>query len=297
MPSLPENEAAIARVEEWMRTGRLEEAEALCREIAGRTPGEGRAWIHLGTIRFVRGAVSEAEIALKQGVALNPKDNGAWNNLSAVLFQQGKLDEARFCAEESVRHGNQTAAPWINLGHVAGANKNWIEAAEAYRRAVAIDSTNSRAWSNLATCEQELGKWKEAEAAYQQAIRFGPGDVNTRANYGWLLTSRGRPAEALGVLEPALIERSDAASAWTAAGHARSKLGDRESAAEAYRKALALEPKNRFARHGLAVVLRLDWKLTEAEAMIRALLAEDPSFAQAWALLAGMQSGDEAQIS
>src|SRR5207253_6329569 len=39
---------------------------------------------------------------------------------------------------------------------------------------------------------------------------------------------------------------------------------------------------------------RLEWRLAEAEELIRQLIAEDPNFAQAWVLLAGMQTADEA---
>ncbi len=293
MTSGPESDDTIGQIEQLMRAGALEQAEGLCREVLSRNASEARAWVHLGLIRLVRGATAEGEYALRQAVVANPNASEAWNNLSAVLFQQGKLEEGAQCAVESLQRGNATASPWVNLGHIAAARQDWSAGAEAYRRAVAIDPKNFAAWANLATCEQELGNGQAAEAAYQRGLQLVPQDLGVRANYGWFLTNRGRAVEALDVLEPALVERVEAAGAWTAVGHARSKLGDRSGAAEAYRKALALAPNNVFAKHGLAVVLRLDWKLAEAESLIRELISEQPNFAPAWVLWAGMRSADE----
>jgi protein O-GlcNAc transferase len=292
-----ENDAAINRIEEMMRLGALEQAEGLCREVLSRNVNEARAWVHLGLIRLVRGATAEGEYALRQAVVANPNASEAWNNLSAVLFQQGKLEEGAQCAVESLRRGNATASPWVNLGHIAVAQKDWNGGAEAYRRAVAIDSMNFSAWGNLATCEQELGNGAAAEAAYQRGLQLVPQDLGMRANYGWFLTNRGQAVEALDVLAPALVEKVEAAGAWTAVGHARSKLGDRAGAEEAYRKALTLAPQNVFAKHGLAVVLRLNWKLADAESLIKELINEQPNFAPAWVLWAGMQSADQAKAT
>jgi len=183
------------------------------------------------------------------------------------------------------------------LGHIAVSRKDWSAAADAYRKAVAIDANNVVAWSNLATCEQELQNWQRAEAAFERSLQLAPVDLGVRANYGWFLTNRGRAGQALDVLEAALIERPEAAPAWTAAGHARSKLGDRPGAIDAYRMALRFAPQNPFARHGLAVALRVGWKLVESERVIRELLADEPGFSPAWVLLAGMQSADEAKES
>lgn len=297
MATYPENAAAVGVIDQLMGYGRLAEAEQACRFVLARTPDEARAWTRYGLICFMRGAVVEAEDALRRGVELNPVDSDALNNLSALQFQIGKHDDAEHNARESIRLGNRSAAPWTNLGHIALHRKDAKGAAEAYRRAVAIDGNNLAAWMQLTLCEQELEQWEGAEVAFERTLTLAPQDLGVRANYGWFLTNRGQALRALEVLQPVLIDAAPAVAAWTAAGHARNRLGDRAGAAEAYRMALKFEPKNSFARHGLAVALRMDWKLAEAERVIRELLADEPRFSPGWVLLGGMQREEEAKAS
>lgn len=297
MATYAENAAAVGAIDQLVGWGMLAEAEQGCRLMLARTPDEALAWARLGLIHFIRGSLPEAEEALQRTVELDPRDSYSLNNLSAVQFQRGRYDEAVGNAREAIRQGNPAASPWINLGHVALKRREWKSAAEAYRRAIAIDANNLDSWMHLTVCEQELGQWAAAEAAFVRSVELAPHDLGLRANFGWFLTNRGKAAQALEVLRPVLVDRVEAAPAWTAAGHALNVLGDRAGAAGAYLNALKHDAKNTFARHGLALALRMDWKLTEAERVIRELLADEPTFSPGWVVLGGMQREEEASLS
>lgn len=81
-------------------------------------------------------------------------------------------------------------------------------------------------------------------------------------------------------------------------GRALRAAGRFEAAADAYRRALALEPAFPEAANNLGNCLRIMWELDEAEAAYRSALAARPGFAEAWnnlgATLKNLGRADEA---
>lgn len=82
------------------------------------------------------------------------------------------------------------------------------------------------------------------------------------------LQESGKPRAAITIYEQLLATRSDALL-FTNLGNARREAGDVDGAEEAYRRALASEPRNRDSLNNLAWLLFEQSKLDEAAALIR----------------------------
>src|SRR3990167_4251673 len=123
-----------------------------------------------------------------------------------------------------------------------------------------------------------------AEGALRRAIELAPGDVQAHVDLASLLTRLGRAAEALSLLDEALVRRPvavwplsmkaavlegdgrsyealgihrallarapKAALPWMNYGRALAAAGDLQSAIEAYRKSLTLDPRQGLAWWG-----------------------------------------------
>lgn len=158
-----------------------------------------------------------------------------------------------------------------------------------------------------------LGRWEEAERIAREAQRRAPQDAATISVLGWVLLSRGRPAETVHVLRPAtelLGSHPDpafACHALTTLGRALASTGDLTAAERQLRKACALRsvygaPPAQAQREQawlvLAEVLRLQRRYSEAEALLRDGLAAAPdSPILGWELgrhLAGLDRLEEA---
>ena len=76
------------------KLGRLEEAHATYREIAGASPQDAHARRNLGLIALKLGHVDEALPELEMAVRLTPGDERAWSYLGYAYAKKGEVVEA-----------------------------------------------------------------------------------------------------------------------------------------------------------------------------------------------------------
>lgn len=159
---------------------------------------------------------------------------------------------------------------------------------------------------------ERTGNYPAAVRAYQRGLEVEPDNVELLNAMGFALFQQGRSAEAIDVLEKALaldprhwkahnnmalasidigeLELAEAhyleslaiepqPAIYNDLGVVLERQGLIESAADAYRKALSLDPALNSARYNLAGSLARAGQLAEAEAMLRELLVQQPSAA------------------
>jgi len=96
------------------KLGRLEEAHATYREIAGASPQDAHARRNLGLIALKLGHVDEALPELEMAVRLTPADERAWSYLGYAYAKKGEIVEAA----EAFRRAGQDALA-LELEHAA----------------------------------------------------------------------------------------------------------------------------------------------------------------------------------
>jgi len=281
----PEKEA-IARIEGLARGGKLAEAEVECREVLGRAPQDHRPWCLLGLVKLAAGQGAEAEAALVQATQLFPHDGRYWNALSLALRMQSRQEEAESAATNAVRL-DDAGDHWSELGHCLFGQQKWEAAASAYEQAVARIEPDAAVWTNLGAALHSLGRLDRAEQSFVRALALAPDDPHAVLRYALLKIQRGEIKEGIEATKRVLQRLPDLAPAWLILGNAERLRDNLEESEAAYRRAVALTPRDHDARFNLALVLLQRLRLDESVQLITELIKEDPSDANSWVVLGG----------
>ncbi len=124
----------------WHRQQRLDDAEAVYRQVFEAQPSYIDALHLLGVIYSQRGDHVTAERLIRQALHDNPKADTYQNNLGKSLQGQGRLEEA----------------------------------ADSYRRTLELNPSHVLACNNLGKVQAELGQWDAAVASFRRAVALRP---------------------------------------------------------------------------------------------------------------------------
>lgn len=104
----PERKNAVAALEHAQalaNSGRLEEAEAVCREALAESPGDAAMLYLLGEVLLSRKKIAESEAQFRRVVYLEPKHEDALFRLAMLAEQRGDYHEAANWRRRATRPG------------------------------------------------------------------------------------------------------------------------------------------------------------------------------------------------
>jgi tetratricopeptide (TPR) repeat protein len=166
-----------------------------------------------------------------------------------------------------------SADAFFLLAMIAAAHDNFPKAAELIERSLRLDPANAEYHAQLGRCLIALQRPREAFEAAAQALSLTPQGALTLDTIGVVMTRAGAHAEALDPFRLAVAADGTKAPYFYNLGASLQFTGDFNSAALAYRKALAIDPLYYRAWSSLAQVSRVPF--TDAEVgTLDALLAE-----------------------
>jgi protein O-GlcNAc transferase len=189
--------------------GRLEEAEASCREALRLAPEYAEAHNTLGDLLTALSRWSEAEASCREALRLQPEYAEAHNNLGMVLAALGRPDEAKICCREAVRLKPGNAVAHNNIGTVFLALGRPAEAEASCREGLRLRPEYAEAHTNLGTALVALGRPKEAEICCREALRLSQGNAEAFHNLGIALSLQGKLSEAASCFERAATLKPD----------------------------------------------------------------------------------------
>ena len=273
-------------------------ADLLTRALL-RNNTEGVIYNERGAALVELGEFERAETDFRRAAELMPRDLAPRLNLALALRRLSRFDEARVLVDRLlVSHKNEPGV-WMELGNLLIHQARVNEALPAFEKSLKLAPGRPAALSNLAWCYLSLGDFVRAQTFAQQAIDTEPGLPGA-----WLLLAQARryqlkhqPAleavdqalqlrpgwcEALAQKAELLVmlnrfdDAHDLATAAVAAaplhdithealGMAEHSRGNYAQAEQCYRRALELNGAATEARLNLAIVLKLQGKMTEAE--------------------------------
>jgi predicted O-linked N-acetylglucosamine transferase (SPINDLY family) len=251
------------------RSGALQEAERLYREILAEEAGNIEALHLLGIARYQQGDAAAAVELLEQAIALRPGFAEAHNNLGNALYVQGEPARAAAAYRMAVKLNPALVDAHSNLGNALCLLGDLEQAAEAYGRAAELKPDLAEVQVNLGNTLSALGRLDEAIARYRLAIAVNPALFQAFSNLGNAYRVQGRLAEAVAALQEALRLAPDLAEAHNNLGNAFKEQGRLADAAGAYRKALALNPDLAETLSNLGNVLCEQGLLAEAMAAFK----------------------------
>ncbi len=242
-------------------------------------PEAAVAWADLtakaGTPEALKKAVEAYQKALGHGGGFRAQYGLGWaqERLGALPEAEKSYGEARLLAPSD-------PAVLNSLGYVLLRQKKFTEASAKFRQAIALAPEWPDAYTNLGSVLEEQGDWNEAIKTYQRLFRIKGQDKNVRAllncafDYEALTTyQKGQE-----LLEKARALRPNDSEIATFLGDNLYFQHKWKAAIKAYKDAVGLDDKNRFAWRGLGASLAMDDKAEDAISALeksKALKADD----------------------
>jgi tetratricopeptide (TPR) repeat protein len=167
----------------------------------------------------------------------------------------------------------ESADAFFLLAMIAAAHDNFTKAVELIDRSLRLAPLNAEYHAQRGRCLIALQRPREAFEAAVAALALNPVAALTLDTIGVVMTRAGAHAEALDPFRRAVAADGKKAAYWYNFGASLQFSGDFTAAAEAYRKALDIDPDHYRAWSSLAQVSRVPF--TDAEvASLDALLEE-----------------------
>jgi tetratricopeptide (TPR) repeat protein len=201
------------------RAGRLQEAEALYREILLSNPVLADAHHLLGVIAFAKGNLDEAKGYVSRAINLAAMREAYHLTMGQVLHRQGDLEGAESSHLQALRISPAFPEARNALGVVFEAQGKLTSAKDQYLEAIKLRPGFAEAFFNLGNVERRLRQSPEAEAAYRRAIALRPDFADAHYMLGKVLLERGNDGQALSCYRQAIALNPQYAAAHEALSH------------------------------------------------------------------------------
>jgi len=224
---------ANQQVIEFIRAGKLAEAESLARQILQHKPDDAVANHNLGliaqrvrrhhdAIEMIRRAIAidpaaaefhsnlglslratgqleESAAAFRGAIRLRPELGTAHLNLGVVLYEQGNAAAAESEFRQSIRITPNEPWPYLNLGKALRTQDKMDEAEAVFRHAIALAPEQPHGYNMLGSCLREGGRIEEAVASFRKAVSLNPDLREAHSNlcYALYFDPQTSPAEIL----------------------------------------------------------------------------------------------------
>jgi tetratricopeptide (TPR) repeat protein len=276
-------ELALFLAEARYAEGDAEGALAGYQRVLEVRPDHFEALVYGGVLLHEKGETARAEELLKRSVALYPDDFLPAFSLGSVLAASGRLPRAAAYLERAVSLEALPQALYL-LGNCYHEMGRATAAVKRLEEAVRADPGFEEAWYLLGLAYLDRRWRRKALDALRRAQRLNPRKLQYQDLVGYLSGPGAAP------LPPV----EGAAAGHYTRGEGHREKGEPRAAAEAYRRALALDPDNPTLLLSLSVVcLALD-RDDESEALTRRVLDLAPDervTATAYAVLAEVLRG------
>jgi predicted O-linked N-acetylglucosamine transferase (SPINDLY family) len=308
---------ALREGTEYFYTGRLPNAERVCREILEHEPENPDALHLLGAIALQRGNLQTALDSLNRAVrcrrrsfvfrnslgevhrrlgqramaidcynaalTIRPDYFEALYNRGLALNELGRPAEALVDCDEAQRLRPELAEVLAIRGVTLMALGRFQEAAQGFDRALKINPLFAEAWSNRGLTMAGLGRAEDAIASFRRALEINPHCAEALNNLGNTLREQGQVVEAEQLYAAALALKPQSAEVLNNLGLVTRDRGQLKEAAERFRQALAVRAEYPEALSALGSTQFYLGRLEEAEASFRRALELRPEYVEAYA--------------
>lgn len=177
-------------------SGRNAEAVQELQRVLAARPNDDEARRYLGKALAALGRLDEAVAEWRKALAARPNNWQALHDMGRALFQGARYGEAEAAYQQLLALQPDNAIGVQMLGAVHQVQGHWDQALDYYRRVIAIRPT-AQAYSNIGAILHQRGDFSAAVDAYRQAIALRPNAPATHRNLGDSLQRLGRRDEAL----------------------------------------------------------------------------------------------------
>lgn len=238
------------------RSGRLDDAEALYRQVLDADARHAGARQLLGVVLAQKGRPQEALAEIEQALVLAPDDTEIHLNRANIFRMLNRHEEALAGYDRALSARPDWPQVLNNKGSVLQDLKRPAEALVAYDRALVLQPGVSTVINNRGSALMDLKRGAQALAAFEEALRLAPNDAVIWTNRGNALRLLRRHPEALASYDRAVALNPGYAKALHNRGVLLAHLKRHAAALADFERALALEPDLSDAITGAALSAR-----------------------------------------
>ncbi|HTW72093.1 MAG TPA: tetratricopeptide repeat protein [Acetobacteraceae bacterium] len=252
-PSEPDRHAALGLL--LMRTGRLAEAEAACRRAVAIRPAVAEWHDALSLVLEAQGRLDAALDEMRQASDAEPTQARWHARAAALLLRAERYPDAEQALRRAIALRPDAVGDSDTLCLVLERQQRIEDAVEETRRGLALDPNDPGRHLRLGNLLLRLRRPHEAEAALRHGLACDPGFAPLHDALATALQDQGRRDEAIGALRDAAAVKDDSALRQIRLGEMLANE-DPDAAAEAFRRALAIDPHDRVPEDRLAALRR-----------------------------------------
>lgn len=284
-----------------MAATHLDAAESCYLNAQTVAPADPRWPYYLGHIYRVRGPLAQAVTSFEQALRLQPADVAALVWLGEVHLAEGRPDQAAPRFARALELQPDSAAALFGAGRAALAIRDYAGAARHLEQALAREPRGTAAHYPLALAYRGLGDLARAEAHLKvqgkdeprpadplmreiDVLLQSPEAYNVR---GGQALDAGDWATAADYFRKGLAIAPDDLSLRHRLGTALAQMGDMRGAAEQFEEVIRRSPAHARAHFSLGVLLNDVGNYDGAIARFAAALQHEPGYVQARVQLAG----------
>jgi tetratricopeptide (TPR) repeat protein/serine/threonine protein kinase len=242
----------------------------------------------LGKYLAHAGAVPAAVEVLRQAQQRHPADFWVHHDLAHNLLElkPAPVEEALGCYRAALALRPQSPGVYLNFGNALRQHSRLTDAIAAYQQAIALKPDYGEAYCNLALALFDNGQFQEAVHFSRTALSFIPHDPLSYHALGKSLLKVGWKPDAAEAIRQGIVLNSEAAgSLLSGMGTELVHQGRTAEAADAFRRAVAVNPKDGIFHYNLGNALLQQGLLEDAEAAYRSAVTLQPDHAWAWSNL------------
>ena len=247
--------------------------------VVGRERHFVQAWNALCRLHLELGQEDRARQALGMALAVNPRDWGVYFTFADHHLEEGNFERALALLEDILELQPQAviAAEIYNyMGYLHYLEGKYALALPALRQALALNPQLAVAHVNLGTLHYHLKQYEAARACYLDALKVDPQQASAACQLGLLELEQGNLSTARDPLERALA--LDPREYWAHLGlsefHRRTK--NSVDALKEAQCALRIAPADADVHNYLGIALECNRRYFDAEKAYRRALELDP---------------------
>ena len=231
-------------------------------------------------IALVIGLLSGCQTKNDQNIQAHQRWSGARAAIVCSLAEEhlkaGDLEKARDAALRSIQLDQNNLQARILLAKVLVEQGQYAVAIAELRIAEILAQDNAEVTYLLGVAQEKRGEYVEALKHYSRARALDPSQDAYVAASAEVLTTMGKPAQGLELLE-ARLDRGDVSPLLQAlAGELAMLVGRYDQAVQFYRHCLDADPQDPLAREGIAKAYYFARRYTHALKALEELAAEPP---------------------
>jgi tetratricopeptide (TPR) repeat protein len=232
-----------------------------------------------GDTYFAQGKLPEAINAYEQAINTDPSQDVPYIRQARLLIYTRDTGKAVDRAAQAVVINSKSVE---NLAYYCRAldwEARYAEAFDVCGCAIELNPNYAEAYAFLSEVYADTGNWRLAQSNAQQALDLNFQSLDAHHNMGYALEVQGRYPEAAKFYDNAITLAPTLAPIYIAAGRIyQNGLGDYETAAQRFKKAIKLQPFDPEAYDLLGWTYFFDGNYVQAINALEQSLGVDPNY-------------------